>query len=153
MASFKSPQPAHSYILLRKKGDRLPGQLLELKSNGRYSFHVHGTERRYRARISASSDEVAALTEEECCILDAINSPANQYSVYRTPGKLAWGLALKVGDTVLAKLPPKGGHGSDGGRQQDLYIQAVIRWCGKSTSKRHLFGVEITVSVHCQNLA
>ncbi len=96
---------------------------------------------------------MAALTEEECRILDTVDDDADLYTVYSTPGKLAWGLGLKVGDTVLARLPPKGAP-SDGG-QQDSYTTAIIRWCGSthdSIENQYMFGVEITVSVqsvHC----
>ncbi len=73
--------------------------------------------------LTLDSAEVAILTEEECLILDAVDSDADQYAMYSAPGKLAWGVGLKVGDTVLARLPPKGGRGSSGGggEQQDLY--------------------------------
>jgi hypothetical protein len=106
--------------------------------------------------------EVAPLTKLECSILDAIESPADRYTAYVTPGKLAWGARLKVGDTVLARLPLKGGRGlsGDGSKeQQALYTTATLRWHGNiddgavdtgssiMDTTVYLFGVEITVSV------
>ncbi len=145
---------AHSYILLKDKGRGYTrGSIVELSENGRYTHHSHYTGYRSIDSISAGSDEVAALTEEECRILDAVDGDADRYTVYSTPGKLAWGLGLKVGDTVLARLPPKGAP-SDGG-QQDSYTTAIIRWCGiahGNIRNEYQFGAEITVSVqrvHC----
>ena len=94
--------------------------------------------------LSVPSDEVAALTKEECRVLDAIDFAADRYTVYSTPGKVAWGLGLKVGDTVLARLPPQGRCGSFG-----EHTGAIIRWCGEVEmlgETNYLFGVEITVS-------
>ena len=122
---------------------------MELGYDGRYRCHSHLLDD-LAISISVSSDEVAPLTEEECRILDAIDSDADRYTVYSTPGKLAWGLGLNVGDTVLARLPPQGGRGSSGGGgHQDLYTAAIIRWCGDVGYGGYLFGVEITVSIHC----
>ena len=148
MASNESPSPAHSYILLEDKRKYHPrGHVVQLKSDGRY--HPHSHSRKFvDDSLSASSDEVAALTEKECRILDAIDSLADRYSVYSTPGKLSWGVGLNVGDTVLARMPLKGSSGS--GRQQDLYSTAIFRWCGDVDDRlgdwSHCFGVEITVS-------
>ena len=117
------------------------------RSGGRSYSGPHTHRLLYlQSSLSLSSDEVAALTEEECHILDAILYDADRYTVYSTPGKLAWGVGLKVGDIVLARLLPKGGCG---GGQQDLYTAAIIRWCGHVTLFRgtqYMFGVEITVS-------
>ena len=118
---------------------------MELGSNGRYSGHSH-CRLCYMHPLSASSDEVAPLTEEECRVLDAIDSPDDRYTVYSTPGKLAWGVGLKVGDTVLARLPPQVISREV---QQDIYTAAIIRLHGNVGFNGYLFGVEITVSVHC----
>ena len=53
-------------------------------------------------------------------ILDAIPNRAARYAVYST---LEWGVGLKVGDTVLARLPD-----SNGGKEE--YTTAIIRWIG-----------------------
>ena len=133
---------AHSYILLKDKGEGHPcGQLVQLGWDNNYITHSHSNRESSTEIVSASSDEVAALTEEECRILDAINSDSDRYTVYSTPGKLTWGLGLKVGDTVMAKLPPRGWRDS-----QD-YTTAVIRCCdGVGKWEKYLFGIEITVS-------
>ena len=121
------------------------------RSDGTYTGHSH-CRSSFEYSISASSDDVAALTEEEYHILDAIHSHFDRYTVYSTPGKLAWGVGLKVGDTVLARLPLKGERGFGGG-QQDLYTAAIIRWYSdvklEYVTKKYMFGVEITVSIHC----
>ncbi len=91
---------------------------------------------------------VAALTDKECRILDSVNSDSDRYPVYRIPGMLAWVLELEVGDTVLARLPPRGGRGSS--TSDYTYADAIIRWCGYTRhveQAQYLFGVEITVSV------
>ena len=100
--------------------------------------------------LSYSADEVAPLTEEECVILDGIGEYDDRYTVYHTPGRLAWGVGLKVGDTVLARLPDRNasGYESSAGVQQNQYTTAIIRWTGlHDDSARHKFGVEITVSI------
>ncbi len=149
MASRKSAPPAHSYILLKDKGvGCLRGKLVELKQDGRYSAHSHWLLL-HHISISLRSAEVAPLSKNECHILDAIPYDDVRYTVYSTPGKLAWGVGLKVGDTVLARLPPKSLFG--GGVEQDLYTAAIIRWYGNvmKHGQCYQFGVEITVSVQC----
>ena len=77
---------------------------------------------------------------------------AAAYTVYSTPGLLTWGVGLKVGDTVLARLPDKSGRGHSAGAQQDQYATAIIRWIGRPTRlSKCQFGVEIVVStiLHC----
>ena len=66
----------------------------------------------------------------------------NRYVAYDTLGKLAWGVGLKVGDMVLARVPKSKSS------QQDQYVAATIRIIGVSNdyNYRSLFGVEITVS-------
>ena len=89
----------------------------------------------------ARDSDLAPLTEEECVILDAISNRAARYAVYSTPGKLEWGVGLKVGDTVLAQLP-----NSNGGKEE--YTTAIIRWIGVPDVGHHS-GVEIKVGVVC----
>jgi hypothetical protein len=146
---------SHSYVLLRDKGEGYPcGQLVELDSDSKYAPHFHSKYTQVVDPISADSDEVAPLTEEECRILDAIGSPADRYTVYSTPEKLAWGMRLKVGDTVLARLPPRGLRVTSGGRGH--YTSAIIRWYGdievNDDDEKYLFGMEITVGCLEANL-
>ena len=92
----------------------------------------------------ASSSELAPLTEAECDLLEPIDFDDDRYTEYNTPGKLAWGMGLTTNDTVLAKLPPRGG-GSYRGEGQ--YATAVIRWSSTVGHKeKKLFGLEIIVS-------
>ena len=141
------PQVDTKYILLQDKGNFYPrGRLVKLDSDGSYTGYDHSSWN----RLSAGSGEVAALTEEECCILNVISIYEERYEVFSTPGKLAWGVGLRVGDAVLAKLPSIGRRGSIGGTRQVLYAAAVIRWCGYVEDvygQKYFFGVEITVSV------
>ena len=132
----------HSYIFLRNNIYR--GKLLAVKSDGSYCNHTHRIifTKGYSFRFTA--DEVAALTEEECVILDGISSDANRFIAYNTTGKLKWGCGLKVGDTLLARLPGISGRGSSG--EQHQYTTAIIRWRGQTAFGGHKFGVEITVS-------
>ena len=133
----------HSYIVLRhQKESYRRGALVELGSDGRYNYHSHSMVHvRERNRIADS--DLAPLDEEQCVILDAINSVDVCYTVYSTPGLLEWGVGLKVGNTVLAQLPNRSGRGSSGG---DQYTTAIIRWIGMTIYDEHRFGVEITVS-------
>ena len=76
-------------------------------------------------------------------ILDAIPNSAARFAEYSTPGKLEWGVGLKVGDTVLARLPD-----SNGGKEE--FTTAIIRWFGargitELFIHEHRFGVEIKV--------
>jgi hypothetical protein len=89
---------------------------------------------------------LAPLTEDECRILDAIFFSDDRYAVYSTPGKLEWGVGLKVGETVLAQLPGGNECGSFG-RKHKEYSTAIIRWIGVVTDGRYHYGVEIQVSV------
>jgi hypothetical protein len=150
MQQSPSPPPPHSYILLKdtQDGNHHRGKLVEMGEN-RYTNHLHSWYRKCTnpTKPSADSDEVAPLTDEECRILDAIDTDADRYTVYSTPGKLAWGVGLKVGDTVLAKLP-KSRRGSGGRGQEDCYTSAILKWHGKveEDRERYLFGVQIAVS-------
>ena len=89
--------------------------------------------------INLNDEEIASLTEEQCRLLDAIEEDADRYAVYNCPGKLVWGVGLKVEDVVLARLPG----------EEEKCIAAVIRAIGVDDSfgQRRLFGVEITVSL------
>ncbi len=92
--------------------------------------------------IRCDGGDVAPLNEVECYLLDGVQSAADPYEVYNTPGKLEWGKGLRVGDTVLAQL-------RDGG-QQHQYTTAIIRWCGKIihiVGDPYRYGVEIMVSI------
>ena len=91
---------------------------------------------------TVGDSDLVPLTEEECVILDGIPNNAARFAVYSTPGKLEWGVGLKVGDTVLAQLPD-----SNGGKEK--YTTAIIRWIGKVPLTGHQFGVEIKVGVLC----
>jgi hypothetical protein len=86
---------------------------------------------------SIPDSEVASLSFKECAVLDVITSSAARYAVYSTPGKLDWGVGLKV-DTVLARLPCRSGcdHDSSCDGKQEEYCTAVIRWIGK-LNKHH----------------
>ena len=140
--------PSHSYLVLKNKLVYPQGSLVELKNDSYYG-HSHLW---YTSLTAAffSPDELAPLTEEECGLLDAIGdegyAEAHRYAIYSTPGKLAWGTRLKVGDNVLATLPKSI---SSGGESQES-VAAIIRSitpvldpCGT----RRLFGVEIMVGL------
>ena len=125
------------------------GEIVGRDSSGRYQYHSHRTISLlllYSPRLSAQ--DVSPLTEEECVILGGIGDRATCYTVYSTPGLLTWGVGLKVGDTVLARLPNKSGRGHSAGAQQDQYATAIIRWTGWVPDYGHRFGVEITVSFY-----
>ncbi len=130
----------HSHILLRDKSRHYPREmLLESNKDGSYRKHAHDGGI-YIGHLRCDNDgDVAPLGVVECCILDALHSDADRYEVCSTPGKLKWGRSLKVGDSVLARLP-----GSSG--QQHQYTTAIIRWCGGIMGMGHKFGVEIMVS-------
>ncbi len=133
----------HSYILLSDKSEDHPrGKLLELNEDGSYRGHSH-TWLSLIGHIRCDNDgDVAPLSGVECDILYGILSDDDRYEVYNTPGKLEWGRSLKVGDTLLARLP--------GGEKQHQYTTVIIRWCGKIKDIYgdilYLFGVEIVVS-------
>ncbi len=151
--------PPHSYLLLKDKHRLYPrGSLLIQKRGGIYESQSHHftLSSRSPGKITDNcfgfDDDVAPLTQEEYHLLDAILSPATRFAVYSTPGKLAWGVGLKMGDTVLARLPPKSGRGSPPADrlspqqlQREEFSMAVIRWSGL-VGKKHMFGLEITVS-------
>ena len=139
----------HSYIVLRNTQGFRRGEIVERDSRGLYNYHGHHLVRISSFPQRLSAQDVAPLTEEECKILDGIGDRATRYTVYSTPGLLAWGVGLKVGDTVLARLPDKSGRGHSAGAQQDQYATAIIRWTGQaSIITGHKFGVEITVSFY-----
>ena len=118
---------SHSYIVLRDQPKEYPcGSLVELKE-GEYCHHGHSWQNLARSLLTSTKQtpilqdsDLAPLTEQECLILDALPSCAARFAVYSTPGKLEWGVGLKVGDTVLARLP--------GGKEE--YTTAIIRWIG-----------------------
>ena len=135
---------AHSCILL-KDGDRLRrGTLLQLLHDDSYCCHTH-TSNAALSTIRCSTNDVAALSKEECVVLDGIGSAANRYTFYSTPGKLKWGSGLKVGDTVLVRVSVMNKQCSSTATQYKLAV-AIIRWCGQTDIFGHRFGVEITVS-------
>ena len=137
-----SLQQSHSYLMLEATPPYSRGALVERDREGKYSGHSH---LQYIATDSVFSEAVAPLTEKECMLLDAISFAADddaaRYVVYRTPGKLAWGEGLKVGDTVLARVSLSAAE------PQDQYRGAVVRSIGieDEFSRHSLFGVEITV--------
>ncbi len=136
----------HSYILLRDKSEGYPcGALLELNKDGSYRWHIHTINYRPGTIRCDNDGDVAPLSEVECDLLDGIDSDADRYEVYSTPGKLEWGRSLKVGDAVLARLPSLSEHGSSEGGQQHQYTTAIIRWCDWMWGQYRL-GVEIMVS-------
>ncbi len=123
-------------ILLRDKSEYYHrGSLLELNEDGSYIEHTHRPRFYTKARTSTircdNDGDVAPLSEVECYLLDGIDSAADRYEVYTTPGKLEWGRSLKVGDNVLAQLTGLRRHGSSDGEQQHQYTTAIIGWCGK----------------------
>ncbi len=150
----------HCYILLRDISKNYPrGTLLELNEDGSYTWHTHRTKVFGPDPIRCDNDgDVAPLSEVECDLLDGIginciNSDAGRYEVYSTPGKLEWGRSLKVGDTVLARLPVPLSTllGPSVGELQHQYATAIIRWYGKVDWETYQFGVEIVVSSYVYN--
>ena len=139
--AVRTPEP-HSYIVLKDVFYSC-GALLELTEHGYCLHSCSGMLILSRLR-HRSADEVAPLTEEECVLLGGIRDCADRYTVYSTPGRLAWGMGLKVGDYVLARLPDRSRRGSSAGGQQNQFTTAIIRWAGQP--RGHIFGVEITVS-------
>ena len=149
MAS-KPRASSHSCIVLKNQLGKGRGELVQWRqAQGDYCTHSHSNSRPSRrsppprkglVKTILDSD-LASLTEKECLILDAIDSSDSRYTVYSTPGKLEWGVGLKVGDTVLARLPDS----EDGGKK---YATAMVMSIGQLEwmhGKRHFFGVEITV--------
>ena len=127
----------HSYLLLRANVNNRGALMEEGYSTGNFIDHSHlrGVS---DTIICLSEREIASLTEEQCHLLDAIEEDADRYAVYSSPGKLVWGVGLKVGDAVLARLPG-----------EEKYTAAIIRAIGvdDKCGQRYLFGVEITVSL------
>lgn len=128
--------PPHSYIALIKKGKYDRGSLMKLKKNGDFREHSHWTSKP-TAGIELNDDEVGPLTEKQCKLLDAIEEASNRYELYKSE-RLLWGLKLKKGDLVLAKLPSSGSS----------HVPSIVRWAGM-TDCGHRFGVEIVVRVAC----
>ena len=95
----------HCYLLLQDMPPYSRGAVLEEK----VEFKGHSHLWRTYNDIIYPYRGVGALTTEECALLDAIGGDnednAARYAVYSTPGQLAWGVGLKVGDNVLARLP------------------------------------------------
>ena len=132
---------SHSYVVLKdQRGGYRRGALVEWSEDG-YKHHTHFVLTPLPRNRTVGDSDVAPLTEEECLILDGILHPGICFAVYSTPGKLEWGVGLKVGDTVLARLPD-----SNGGKEE--YTTAIIRWIG-DPGNAHQFGVEIKVGVLC----
>ena len=130
---------SHSYLLLALRDQRRGyrrGDLVEWIGDG-YVGHSHSIFPLLTPNRTIGDSDLAPLTKEECVILDALPDSAARFAVYSTPGKLEWGVGLKVGDTVLAQLPD-----SNGGKEE--YTTATIRWIGR-TARQHQFGVEIKV--------
>ena len=130
---------AHSYLLLEDSAPYSRGAVMVLGPHkDSYKEHSHLWDLN-DTTIYCNSDEVAPLTEEECVLLDGIEDCADRHTVYSTPGRLAWGVGLKVGDDVLARLP---------GREE--HAASIIQCVGVDTEngKRMLFGVEIKVSLY-----
>ena len=121
------------YLVLRdqREGYRR-GDLVEWSEDG-YESHSHFVPYRPPSNRTVGNSDLAPLTEEECVILDALPDSAARFAVYSTPGKLEWGVGLRVGDTVLARLP-----NSNGGKEE--YTTAIIRWIGDHGHIHH-FGV------------
>ena len=108
------------------------GDIAERDRIGHYQNHRHQIIKRKSEQVNPtrlSTKDVAPLTEEECKIQDGIDDPAKCYTA-STPGLLTCGVRLEVGDTVLARLPDKSGHGHSASAQQDQYATAIIRWTG-----------------------
>ena len=152
-----TPSEPHSYLVLKENLTLPQGSLVELKS-GSYCAHTHLWAYVHLdplAPISFAPDELAPLSEEECVLLDAIGASdfesiedAARYKVYSAPGKLVWGVGLKIGDTVLARLPDRGQRDPS---TEGVLATCVIRSIGVEekyfgSDERCLFGVEITVS-------
>lgn len=132
----------HSYLVLRG-ADR--GRIVSRSESGGYGEHSH--------HLPTPSDlfnypheNLAPLTEAECLLLDVIWLPEARDNVYRSPGKLKWGLGLKVGDTVLAQLLLPGKKNVCGSSGSVKYAAAIIKWYGEVVSSRQMIGVEIMVS-------
>ena len=141
---------AYCYMLLKDKSLFHPhGSLLALEEAdvGKYRILEENSP-----AVLCTSNEVVPVSYEQYGLLKAIDSPAECYSTYFTPGKLAWGLALKMGDSVHVRLPDKKkrcGSMTTLHRNRPQYCAAVVRWIGEVCEPYrdiHRFGVEITVS-------
>ena len=94
-----------SYLLLKDKHRLYPrGSIIKLKGKGIYESSSHFFPPLFVPNCSLCQDDVAPLSREEGHLLGAILSPATRYTEYSTPGKLAWGVRLKIGDSVLARM-------------------------------------------------
>ena len=140
----------HSYLVLKENLIFPKGSLVEFKS-GSYCYHSHIWIYPHLDELDFKHQEVAPLTEKECVLLDAIGvaaeDDATRFTIYSTPGKLAWGMGLRVGNPVLARLPEKRAAARE--NLEELYANAVVRSIGveERNCERALFGVEITVSL------
>ena len=125
---------SHSYLVLRdqRKG-YLRGNLVEWSKDG-YEYHSHFQLFLPPSNRTVGDSDLAPLTEEECLVLDSLPQNA-RFAVYITPGKLEWGVGLKVEDTVFARLPNSNGE----------YSTAIIRWISENYVRKYPFGVEIKV--------
>lgn len=77
--------------------------MLRLREGEKYEEHSHATILPVKT-VGIRSKKVASLSEKECFLLDAVASPEIRFNVYSSPGLLEWGVGLKVGRTVLARL-------------------------------------------------
>lgn len=98
-------------------------------------YHL-ATSKGDSAIVSADS-EVAALTDREFALLQAIEKRRTRYGVHQS-GKCSWGAGLKVNDSVNVSLS-----------KPDVQVYAAIRYIGQIRGYNGtMFGVEIVVSPH-----
>ena len=138
------------YMLLKKDSIYTRGTLLVRDEESAENYRKLNNAR-HTAVVSFKSNEIMPVSREEYELLGSIDSPDECYSTYFTPGKLAWGLALKVGDCVHVRLPDRKKR-SDSNTSLHLnfprYCAAVVRWIGEASEPYrdiHRFGVEIMV--------
>ena len=126
---------SHSYLVLKEDLALPRGSLVEWRAGSYYEHsHLWYTD---LEGVSFKPDDLHPLTEEECVLLDAIEYPVDDR--YAAHNALAWGVGLKVGDIVMARLQ-RGGN--------TLHSNGVVRSIGvhELYGDRSLFGIEITVS-------
>ena len=129
---------AHSFLLLK---DKPPGSLVV----GSYCGHTHLWYARLES-VDLSANEVVPLTEDECVLLDAIGNRTDAevgdcYTVYNTPGKLAWGVGLMK--SLQGYLVP--GCQATGHRNHCLAVVRSVIPVQDPYGERRLFGVQIKV--------
>ena len=140
---------AYCYMLLKDKFYP-QGSLLTLENKDMGKYRALSSSNSPAALCSQK--EVVAVTYSQYELLEAIEPPSARYSVYFTPGKLAWGLKLSVGDPVQVLLPDlqqrRGSNTSGQLQLKKSYVAAVVRWKGTVSEPYtdvHRFGVEIMV--------